>query len=77
MLHIWELWIIHSSSDYRIHMVKDEASELEEEIEKVSRPSIHPFVGQLETHIKSARASIKSMNGWLFSIGILYQLLGS
>ena len=34
MLHIWDLWITHSSSDDKIHMDRDMASELGEEIEK-------------------------------------------
>jgi hypothetical protein len=43
------------------------ASVLGEEIEKAMamQPSHHLSVGQLETHIKSAKASTMFMNGWL------------
>jgi hypothetical protein len=77
MVHIWDLWVIHSKIDEKIHMDKDMASLLGEEIEKAVKTLPSSSVGQLGTHIKSATASTKSMNGWLFFIGILYQLHGS
>jgi hypothetical protein len=51
MVHIWDLWVTHSSDDEEIHMDADMASELGEEIEKavttlppsLSGPIRNPF----------------------------------
>jgi hypothetical protein len=49
MVHIWDLWVSHSSDDVQIHMSTRMASQLGEEIEKAmatssNTASIHVYM---------------------------------
>jgi len=59
MLHIWDLWITHSSSDDKIHMDKDMASELGEEIEKGVKTLPSSFCGPIRNPYKKRQSQYK------------------
>ena len=59
MLHIWDLWITHSSSDDKIHMNKDMVSELGEEIEKGVKTLPSSFCGPIINPYKNHQSQYK------------------
>ena len=64
------MWVKYSAINEQMHMEKEMAKDLSEEIEKAKIPSLHLSLHQFETQIQSATASIKLLSGWLYFIGI-------
>ena len=59
MLHIWDLWVTHSSSDEQIHMDKELASQLGEEIEKAVKTLPPSFCGPIRDPYKKRHSQYK------------------
>jgi hypothetical protein len=59
MLHIWDLWVTHSSSDEQIHMDKKVASQLGEEIEKAVKTLPPAFCGPIRNPYKKRHSQYK------------------
>ena len=59
MLHIWDLWVTHSSSDEQIHMDKEVASQLGEEIEKAVKTLPSSFCGPIRNPYKRRQSQYK------------------
>jgi hypothetical protein len=78
MLHIWDLWVSHSSSDEKIHMNKEVASQLGEEIEKAVKTLPSSFCGPIRDPYKKCHSQYKVYE-WMallhwYIIPIAYEL---
>jgi hypothetical protein len=59
MLHIWDLWVSHSSSDEKIHMNEEIASQLGKEIEKAVKTLPPAFCGPIRDPYKKRQSQYK------------------
>jgi hypothetical protein len=59
MVHIWDLWVTHSTIDEKIHMDKDMASLLGEEIEKAVNTLPSSFCGPIRNPYKKRHSQYK------------------
>ena len=59
MVHIWDLWVTHSSDDEMIHMDAEMASELGEEIEKAITTLPPSFSGPIRNPYKKRHSQYK------------------
>jgi Transposase family tnp2 len=59
MVHIWDLWVSHSKDDEQIHMEKDMASQLGEEIEKAVNTLPPSFSGPIRNPYKKRHSQYK------------------
>ena len=59
MVHIWDLWVTHSSDDEEIHMDAEIASELGEEIEKAVATLPPSFSGPIRNPYKKRHSQYK------------------
>jgi hypothetical protein len=63
MVHIWDLWVTHSSDDETIHMDAEMASELGEEIEKAMATLPPSLSGQIRNPYKKCQSQYKVLDG--------------
>jgi hypothetical protein len=59
MVHIWDLWVTHSSIDEKIHMDKDMASELGAKVEKAVQTLPSSFCGPIRDPYKKRHSQYK------------------
>ncbi|KAH9022211.1 hypothetical protein EDB85DRAFT_1871470 [Lactarius pseudohatsudake] len=59
MLHIWDLWVTHSSSEERIHLSKEVAELLGEEVEKAVKTLPPSFCGPIRNPYKKRQSQYK------------------
>ena len=59
MVHIWDLWVIHSSADEKIHMDTDMASQLGEEIERAMNTLPPSLSGPIRNPYKKRHSQYK------------------
>lgn len=60
MVHIWDLWVTHSSIDEKIHMDAEMASSLGEEIEKAVKTLPSSFSGPIRNPYKKRQSQYKA-----------------
>jgi hypothetical protein len=60
MVHIWDLWVLHSSDDEQIHMSTRMASQLGEEIEKAMATLPPSFSGRVRNPYKKCHSQFKA-----------------
>ena len=87
MVHIWDLWVTHSSDDEEIHMDAEMASKLGEEIEKAIATLPSSFSGPIRNPYKKRNSQYKAYE-WMAllhwyiipiasELGFNYQVLGN
>src|SRR6201996_812431 len=59
MVHIWDLWVTHSSIDEKIHMDKDMASKLGALVEKAVQTLPSSFCGPIRDPYKKRHSQYK------------------
>ncbi|KAH9017510.1 hypothetical protein EDB84DRAFT_1276532 [Lactarius hengduanensis] len=59
MVHIWDLWVTHSSIEEKIHMDKDMASKLGAEIERAMKTLPSSFCGPIRDPYKKRHSQYK------------------
>jgi hypothetical protein len=77
MVHIWDLWVSHSSDDEQIHMSTRMASQLGEEIEKAMATLPPSFSGIVRNPFKKCHSQYKAYEWRALLHGILYQWHGN
>jgi hypothetical protein len=73
MVHIWDLWVTQSSDGEQIHMEKDMASQLGEEIERAVKTLPPSFSGPIRNPYKKCQSQYKIYE-WMALPSVMFPL---